>query len=185
MKYVGQTAPSPGHAGMRGPHKRERLCQTRAHRPCPPPLPAVIPRFAVSTRAHSVGAPHHHAIAAKRAEARRQLGNKYLARRVVLTRLVNIEEPVNLFEVAAVGDERAEFFRASEAALDALEHALDVLKRQGRFDKSLFAHAARQAGALIEDRPSDGPLILTLSRATEALVRDGQGCEKVWLPPGK
>jgi hypothetical protein len=60
-----------------------------------------------------------------------------------------------------------------------------VLAREGRFDKGALAAAARQAGALLEAHPGDGPLTLTLSRATDALVRDGQGCEKVWTPPGK
>jgi adenylate cyclase len=114
--------------------------------------------------------------------ARGHLGGKYAARRVVLTKLVNIDEPVNLYEVAAAGDERAEFFGASEGALDTLEQALE---REGTFDKGACATAARQAGALLEVLPSDGPLILTLSRATDALVRDGQGCAKVWTPPGK
>lgn len=116
--------------------------------------------------------------------ARGHLGTKYAARRVVRTKLVNIEEPVDLYEVAAAGD-RAEFFAASESALDTLEQGLGVLEAEGKFDKGAFANAARQAGALLEAHPSDGPLILTLSRATDALVRDGQGCAKVWTPPGK
>jgi adenylate cyclase len=117
--------------------------------------------------------------------ARGHLGSKYAARRVVLTKLVNIDEPVDLYEVAAAGEGRAEFFAASESALDTLEQALDVLAGEGKFDKGAFANAARQAGAQLEAHPSDGPLILTLSRATDALVRDGQGCAKVWMPPGK
>jgi adenylate cyclase len=117
--------------------------------------------------------------------ARGHLGGKYAARRVVRTKLVNIDEPVDLYEVSAATDGRAEFFAASESALDTLEQALDVLEQEGKFDKGSFANAARQAGALLEAHPSDGPLILTLSRATDALVRDGLGCAKVWAPPGK
>lgn len=118
------------------------------------------------------------------AAAREHLGNRYVSRRVVRIKLVNIDEPVDLYEVAAA-DGRAEFFAESEGALDKLEQALDVLAREGRFDRGALAAAARQAGALLEHHPSDGPLILTLSRATDALVRDGQGCGKVWTPPGK
>lgn len=119
------------------------------------------------------------------AAAREHLGGRYASRRVVRIKLVNIDEPVDLYEVAAAADGRAEFFAASEGALDKLEQALDVLARDGRFDRGALAAAARQAGALLEGHPSDGPLILTLSRATDALVRDGLGCEKVWTPPGK
>jgi adenylate cyclase len=57
------------------------------------------------------------------AAAREHLGNRYAARRVVRIRLVNIDEPVDLYEVAAAGDDRAEFFAASEGALDRFEEA--------------------------------------------------------------
>src|SRR5947207_6445892 len=41
---------------------------------------------------------------------REQLGAGFTARRVVKTRVVNIHEPVDLFEVAASGEGRTEFF---------------------------------------------------------------------------
>ena len=98
--------------------------------------------------------------------------DEFAARRVLRTRLVNIATPVDLYEVAAAGSEVEDFFRASEEALVTLE----------RLD---FAAATRQAGALLESHPNDGPSILTLSRATDALVRDGQGFDELWMPPGK
>jgi hypothetical protein len=48
-----------------------------------------------------------------------------------------------------------------------------------------FALAARKAGALLLDLPGDGPLLLTLSRASNALMQDGRGFNPVWEPPGK
>ena len=56
------------------------------------------------------------------AATRRQLDSDFVARRVVKTRVVNIQEPVDLYEVDRAGSAvLAEFYAASEAALDALE----------------------------------------------------------------
>ncbi len=96
-----------------------------------------------------------------------------IAGRVVKTRVVNIEEPVDLYEVEAAGPEqRRRFFAESEAALDALE-------------SGDFALAARKAGTLLLDQRGNGPLLLTLSRASQALIHDGRGFDPVWGPPGK
>ena len=94
-------------------------------------------------------------------------------RRVVRTRVVNIKEPVDLYEVADGAEAgRESFFLASEAALDALE----------RRD---FADAARRSGALLPSHSGDGPLLLILSRASTALVNRGAGFDAIWEPPGK
>ena len=67
----------------------------------------------------------------------RQLGDGFVTRRIVKARVVNIETPLDLYEVERTGTpERQEFFAASQAALDALE--------AGR-----FAEAARAAGTLL------------------------------------
>jgi adenylate cyclase len=103
----------------------------------------------------------------------RQLADGYVTRRVVKTRVVNIEAPVDLYEVEpAAGPDRQKFFADSEAALDALE-------------AGNFAEAARTAGSLLTEHQNDGPLLLTLSRAAEALMRGGEGFAPVWVPPGK
>jgi adenylate cyclase len=104
---------------------------------------------------------------------RERLGEDFISRRVVKTRVVNIQEPVDLYEVEAAGSQqRRHFFAESEAALDALE-------------SGDFAQAARKAGTLLLDRRDDGPLLLTLSRASQALMHDGQGFDTAWEPPGK
>jgi adenylate cyclase len=106
------------------------------------------------------------------AATRRRLGAEFVARRVVTARVVNIEEPVTLYEVEAGGPcSRAEFFAASEAALDALE-------------AGEFALAARRAGSLLEAHTDDGPLLLVLARAAHQLVAGGS-FDPVWTPPGK
>jgi adenylate cyclase len=103
----------------------------------------------------------------------RELGERFIARRVVRARVVNIEAPVDLYEVERVGDgARKAFFAASQGALEALE--------AGR-----FAEAARAAGTLLTANAGDGPLLLVLARAADALVRGGVGFDAVWTPPGK
>jgi adenylate cyclase len=106
------------------------------------------------------------------AATRQGLDGRFIARRVCQARVVNIAEPVKLYEVEAAGvAERAEFFRQSEAALNALE-------------AKEFALAARQAGALLQVHTGDGPLLLVLSRAAQMLMQGGP-FDPVWEPPGK
>ncbi len=104
---------------------------------------------------------------------RERLGEGFVCRRLVKARVVNIAEPVDLYEVEAAGlERRRQFFAESETALEALE-AGD------------FALAAHRAGSLLLDRRGDGPLLLLLSRASTALVQDGRCFDPVWEPPGK
>ncbi len=106
------------------------------------------------------------------AATRDRLGGGFVSRRVCKARVVNIQEPVDLYEVEAAGAvEREDLFRSSEAALHALE-------------KGEFALAARRAGSLLETYPDDRPLLLVMSRASTALVNGGR-FDPVWEPPGK
>jgi adenylate cyclase len=106
------------------------------------------------------------------AETSGRLDQRFIARRVCKTRVVSIKEPVVLCEVRAAGPpERETFFRASEAALDALE-------------EGEFALAARRAGYLLQEHGGDGPLLLVLSRAADMLMHGGV-FDPVWEPPGK
>jgi adenylate cyclase len=105
-------------------------------------------------------------------ETRAALGPEFLARRVCQARVVNIGQPVALYEVATADSGDAEFFQASEAALVALE-------------EQRFPEAARMAGELLGRHPGDGPLQLVLSRAAVAILEDGKGFDPVWTPPGK
>ncbi len=88
-------------------------------------------------------------------------------------RVVNIAEPVDLYEVEPAGlGMRRQFFAESEAALEELESAH-------------FALAASRAGKLLLENPYDGPLLLLLSRASTALVQSDRVFDPVWEPPGK
>jgi adenylate cyclase len=107
------------------------------------------------------------------AATRTRLGAEFIGRRVCRLRVVNIAEPVDLFEVEAAGSkEREQFFRDSEEALQALE------ERE-------FSRAAFAAGALLNRHPGDGPLRLTLARAAQMLVNEEAPFDPVWVPPGK
>jgi adenylate cyclase len=102
-----------------------------------------------------------------------QLGEGFIARRVCRARVVNIAEPVDLFEIAAAGNaEREAFFRESQAALEALE-------------RGDFRAAVTIAEALLEQHPSDGPLRLTLTRAAHQLASIDAPFDPVWTLPGK
>ena len=106
------------------------------------------------------------------ADTRRMLGPEFISRRVVKTRLVNMDRAFDVFEVALAGSpEQQTFFVESEAALDHLE--------AGR-----FVEAARGVGALVHEHPGDGPLLLVLARAANMLVQAG-AWDPVWTPPGK
>ena len=104
------------------------------------------------------------------AATKERIGAEFSTRRVVKTRVVNITTPVDLYEVSGNAAEQA-FFQRSEEALHLLE--------QGR-----FAASAQLAGELLLERPGDGPLILTLSRAAQAMFGN-ENFSLVWLPPGK
>jgi adenylate cyclase len=97
--------------------------------------------------------------------------DSFITRRVCKTRMRNILGPVDVYEVAGHSEERATFFQESESALQALE-------------SKKFTLAARQAGALLDDHPEDGPLRLILARAADMLVKRGAGFDPVWDPRG-
>jgi adenylate cyclase len=106
---------------------------------------------------------------------RQQLNEAFAARRVVKARVVNIETPVDLYEVErtdTITMERHNLLGDARLALAALE-------------TGHFLEAAQAAARGLKIAPGDGPLLLVLTRATEALNRNGQGFDPVWVPPGK
>jgi adenylate cyclase len=109
-------------------------------------------------------------------DTREKLGSKFIARRVVHGRVVNILQTFDVFEVdsaeATGAEDRNALFAESEAALDALE-------------AKQFPEAARRAGQLVLEHRGDGPSLLTLSRATQMLIAPDTPFSKAWEPPGK
>jgi adenylate cyclase len=104
---------------------------------------------------------------------RRLVGDAFPARRLCSVRVVNIVEPVDLFELALEdGSERAGLFAAYEEALTA-------------FDSGRFAAATKILGDLLAGAPADGPALVLLSRAVACMIDEPRDFSPVWTLPGK
>jgi adenylate cyclase len=96
-----------------------------------------------------------------------------LARRICSVRVVNIDEPVDLYELALPG-------RSGWATLAAgYEDALQ------RFEKRDLNGAMRVLFQLLSTYPDDGPALVLLSRAIAQLDADPAEFDPVWELPGK
>jgi adenylate cyclase len=102
-----------------------------------------------------------------------RLGPGWSTRRLCRVRVVNIAEPVALFELAVPG-------QAGWA--DLKEHYEKAL---AEFEGRSLRPATRILGNLLAEFPDDGPTVVLLSRAVSALVEDGRGFDPVWELPGK
>jgi adenylate cyclase len=101
------------------------------------------------------------------------LGGKVRTRRLCKARVVNIAEPVDLFEVTAAGANEVDpFTEKYETALAA-------------FEQGDCRTAAGLLGALIPEHPQDGPCLVLLSRLLPALLDLSEEVDPVWTLPGK
>lgn len=106
-------------------------------------------------------------------QTKKCVSGEFLFRRVCRTRVANIDEPIDIFEPGPAEDSSTrDLFSQTELALEALENGN-------------WTEAARLAGAGLQKHRGDGPLILILSRASQALVEERQTIDPVWTPPGK
>lgn len=104
---------------------------------------------------------------------RRMLDDSFHLRRLCSVRVVNIVEPVELFELDCTDDpSRRDLFVGYEEALAA-------------FDAGDFRRTARILGNLLERFPGDGPALVLLSRAVGFLVNEPRDFSPVWQLPGK
>ncbi len=102
-----------------------------------------------------------------------QLDASFLTRRLCKVEVVNIAEPVDLYELATPGQMDWTQFRASyESALS-------------EFEAQEFHKAARTLSNLLVLHPDDGPSLLLLSRAVSCLVEEPETFDAVWRLPGK
>jgi adenylate cyclase len=101
------------------------------------------------------------------------LGAEFHTRRLCQVRVVNIEKPVNLYELVA----------------DGTATWLDVRTRYeeglGAYEQGKFRAAARMLGNLLAQYPDDAPSLLLLSRAVNAMVDAPPKFSPVWDLPGK
>jgi adenylate cyclase len=104
---------------------------------------------------------------------RRLLDDSYLVRRLCTVRVVNIMEPVDLYELDyAGGDDRRTLFTAYDDARSA-------------FDEGRFNAAARALGDVLARFPGDGPSLMLLSRAVDNMLAEPEDFSPVWQLPGK
>jgi adenylate cyclase len=101
------------------------------------------------------------------------LDASFLTRRLCRVRVVNIQEPVDLYELVVPG-----------------QHGLPDLKVEyekalAEFEKKHFRSAARILGPLVAEHLNDGPSLVLMSRAVNALVLDSSDFDPVWELPGK
>lgn len=98
---------------------------------------------------------------------------EFEARRLCTVRVVNIPEPVELYEL---GPREGAPFLSVRADY---ERALD------EFEAGQFEHAAQILGQVFASKPKDGPALLLMSRAITCLVEQPTQFDPVWTPPGK
>ena len=93
------------------------------------------------------------------------LGPDFIRRRLCSVRVVNMQEPVELYELNDSGS--LELNQRYEQALQLFEN--------GELKK-----AARQLGEISEAWPDDGPTLVLLSRVVNAMLEGGDHCDTVW-----
>jgi adenylate cyclase len=102
------------------------------------------------------------------------LGDDFWTRRLCKVRVVNIPTAVNLYELAAPGD------TDWKAIQPLYEHALED------FERGNFPGTARTLGNLMAEHADDGPSLVLMGRAINALVAPETGVfDPVWELPGK
>jgi adenylate cyclase len=94
------------------------------------------------------------------------------ARRLGKVRVRNITEPVDLYELRVGGNTGWASLKAG------YEQAL------AQFERGEFNRATRDLGNLLIDHPADGPSLVLLSRAVNALVAEPDKFDPVWELPG-
>jgi len=95
------------------------------------------------------------------------------ARRLCQVRVMNINEPVDLYELLAADQARVPNLK--ERYEQALAH----------FEQQQFPQAAAALGNLLVDDPHDGPSLLLMSRVVERLLHPNEQFDPVWDLPGK
>lgn len=101
------------------------------------------------------------------------LGNDWFVRRLCEARVVNIKQPVNLYELT---DGRSTQWSSLR---DQYESALQL------FHQKEFRKSAALLGDLLEKYPDDGPSLVLMSRAVQSLLEGVENFDPVWNVAGK
>jgi adenylate cyclase len=106
------------------------------------------------------------------AQTRSRLGDRFAVRRLCQARVVNIAEPVTLFELrAAPGPEWPDLCRLYEDALR-------------EFEERHWENCMTLLRELANKYPDDGPSLVLLTRVVPLRDRPGE-CSTIWEVPGK
>lgn len=106
---------------------------------------------------------------------RKSLDGSFAVRRLCAVRVVNISDPVDIFElVPCPSPEWAELKEVYETALV-------------EFERERFRSAIGRLGKILEriDEQEDGPALLLLSRIIHILAKPPTTFDPVWVPDGK
>ena len=107
------------------------------------------------------------------AATREQLGPEFSVRRLGKVRLVNIADPIDLYELFEADHKNAVSLAAEyEASL-------------AEFEAGQFHPAARRLGRIVNDYDDDGPSFTLLARALSAMVEGTSGFDPAFRLPGK
>ena len=101
------------------------------------------------------------------------LGEGFARRRLCKVRVQNINEPVDLYEIAPPGSKKW------NTRKEKYELAL------GLFEKGDFQAASELLGGLLGKYRDDGPSLLLMSRAVDSMLNQGREFDPVWKLPGK
>jgi adenylate cyclase len=104
---------------------------------------------------------------------RNRLDDSFAVRRLCQVRVVNIAEPVNLYELAPAGQPGWESLKSR------YEQALQ------EFEDANFRAAVGILGGLVSEYPEDGPAQVLNARASNALIQESVAFDPVWELPGK
>lgn len=104
---------------------------------------------------------------------RAHLGTEFDTRQLCKARVVNIAEPVTLFELVR---------RGTPAWLDLKTGYEEALHH---YEDKEFRQAARILGRLCIEYPNDGPSLFLMSRAVHCMVEEPAEFDPVWVMPGK
>ncbi len=104
---------------------------------------------------------------------RDRLGGEFRMRRLGQARMVNMAEPIELFERTPPGRPELEQINST------YEEALRA------FETREFRRASRILGRLVNDHPDDGPSFALLARAIACFVDDPEVFDPAFRLPGK
>jgi adenylate cyclase len=101
------------------------------------------------------------------------LSEDFARRRLCRIRVVHVTKPVDVYELAPPGQPNW------------LELKQDYERALELFESRAFTPAAQVTGNLLGKHPEDGPSLLLLSRAVNAMVETPADFDPVWELPGK